>query len=169
MTCGQFQWLSQWPGYLVLIGLSGCLGGCSLPANPHTSLQAGPFGGLFKFYDSKDNDLELEDANFDPQTKGFTVKKLTIRNNASDPRRANVEQIQAYTEQVKATTEMFSTMTKAIASAVPLSRWSAAASVPGEKPDDGLKAIIGDAVKAELRKLLALKDEPAPATQEAGP
>ncbi len=115
---------------LFLCFVGGCLNtGCSLPANPRTEFGIGPFSSVFKFHDSKDNDIEIVGAVFDPATNTFKVDKLTIRNNASDPRRANVEQIQAYTEQVKAMTAMVTQMTQAIAAAVPWSR-SAPASQP---------------------------------------
>lgn len=164
MTCGQIQWLSQWPGYLVLMGLAGCLGGCSLPANPHTKLSAGPFGSYFTFSDTKDNDVLIEDAEFTPSDKAFKIKKLTIRNNSSDPRRANVEQINAYTEQVRATTAMLTQMTDSFAKMVPLSRWGAA-SGPDVAPDlrETVGKIIKDAVADELRRRFAPAEEkPSP-------
>lgn len=105
--------------FLMLVLIGGCLGGCSLPANPKTTLQAGPWGSYFSFYDSKDNDVEIVGAEFDPTIKRLKFDRLTIRNNASDVRRANVEQIQAYTEQVKAMTRMVEYATAAIASKLP--------------------------------------------------
>jgi len=104
---------------LAFAALACLLPGCSMPANPHTRLRAGPLGGLFSFEDTKDNDIEIKGANYDPATGRFGLDSLVIRNNASDVRRANVEQMRAYTEQVQAVTNMVNMATQAIASKIP--------------------------------------------------
>ena len=94
------------------------LTGCSLPANPQTRFEYGPA----KFFDSKDNDVQIKGLTIDPQTGTYHLDELTIRNNASDPRRANVEQIQAYTEQVKAMGAMVQSLGNMVGSMIPYFR-----------------------------------------------
>lgn len=96
--------------------------GCSLPANPHTSVGVNPWSGTVEFYNSKDMAIHVEGVEYDNSTKAFKLAKLDIVDNASDVRRANVEQIAAYTEQVKATTAMMTQMTQSIASMLPYVR-----------------------------------------------
>lgn len=103
--------------------------GCSLPANPHTSIGFNPWSKTIEFYDSKDNEIEVTGLSYSKDAGDFKLDKLTIRNNASDPRRANVEQINAYTEQVKATTAMMASMTQSIASMLPYVRPATTASI----------------------------------------
>lgn len=76
------------------------LTGCGM-LTPKTSLQAGPFGSFFSFSDTKDNDIQIRGAEYDPATKAFKVDEIVVRNNASDPITANVAQLQALNEQMK--------------------------------------------------------------------
>lgn len=87
--------------------------GCAY-ANPRTELSAGPFGSYFSFHDSKDNEIVMEGLSYDPDTNFITVQKFEVRNNASDVRVANVEQMKAHTEQIKA----FSAIVRDLASIV---------------------------------------------------
>lgn len=96
--------------------------GCSLPANPHTSVGFNPWSHTIEFYDSKDNEIEIAGLTYSRETGDFKLERMAIRNNASDVRRANVEQINAYTEQVKATTAMMTQMTASLASMLPYLR-----------------------------------------------
>lgn len=76
--------------------------GCAY--NPaETKLGGGPFGWHFR--DSKDNDIELKNLAVDPETKVVTLEYMSVRNNASDAARANVEQMMAFVEQQKAANE----------------------------------------------------------------
>lgn len=93
------------------------LAGCSLPANPKTRIQANAWGWTFE--NSKDVEILLKNAKADVDTGNIEIEELQIRDNASEVRRANVEQIQAYTEQVRAVTLMFEQMTRAIAAIIP--------------------------------------------------
>jgi hypothetical protein len=102
-----------------LCALSATLASCSLPANPVTKFGFDPWSRTWQFHDSKDNDVEVKGLTVDPKTYAVTLESLTIRNNASEVRRANVEQIQAYTEQVRAVTGMFEQMTATLASMAP--------------------------------------------------
>jgi hypothetical protein len=100
-------------------GICAAMLGCSLPTNPVTKFGFDPWSRTWQFCDSKDNDVEVKDLTVDPNTYAVTLGSLTIRNNASDVRRANVEQIQAYTEQVRAVTGMFQQITATLASMAP--------------------------------------------------
>ena len=109
--------ISLWCVTLLLLG--SCLVGCSLPTNPQTSLAAGPWGSFFTFKDTKDNDILIKGAEYNPETKQFKLSELTVRNNSSDVRIANVEQIKAYTAQVEAFTKMVEFVTQAVATKLP--------------------------------------------------
>lgn len=90
-------------GMCILAGvaLAAC-GGCAAlggAANPRTEVSASPLGG-FRFHDSKDNDIEIENAEYDPSTKALKIGKLTIRNNATDVRIASVQQMDAFNRQL---------------------------------------------------------------------
>ena len=88
---------------IVLI-LGGCvLSGCAYN-KPTTELSASAFGG-FKFYDSKDNDIIVKGAEFNPETKQFSVEELTVKNAASPVIDANVQQMLAFVEQQRAANE----------------------------------------------------------------
>ena len=58
----------------------------------------GPGVFPFCFVDTKDNDIELTDVTYDPNTHAGRIGKLTVRNNASDPIRAEIERIRASNE-----------------------------------------------------------------------
>lgn len=79
----------------LLLACPGCLIGCGVEgihsANPRTIIRAGGFG----FENGKDVSLNLEKGTFDPTTKAFELNNLKIEDNASEVRRANVEQIDA--------------------------------------------------------------------------
>jgi len=100
--------------------------GCSYPANPHTRFRYGPA----EFFDSKDNDVEVVGLEVEPTNGTYRVERLTIRNNASDVRRANVEQIQAYTEQVKALTQMIGDLGQVVRAIAPYASPAVTATVP---------------------------------------
>jgi hypothetical protein len=129
------------------------VGGCSLPANPKTEFNYGPV----RFYDSKDNDVEINNLTINPETGMYSVEKLTIRNNASDVRRANVEQIQAYTEQVKAMAAMTQSLANTVGAMIPYFKPAVSGSintpygggsfestpVPSPKPADVVPPAVG--------------------------
>lgn len=105
---------------LTVISLLLCLPlGCAY-ANPRTELRAGPFGSLFQFHDSKDNDITIKGAEYNPDTQLFKIEELTIRNNASDVRTANVEQMKAHAEQIRAMSEIVSQLSNVVKAVVPL-------------------------------------------------
>jgi len=86
-----------------LLAIPSCLAsGCGV-LHARTSMGAGVFG--WHFTDTKDNDISFDEASYDPATKQFSIKGLVIRNNASDPMIANVQQIMAIVEQQKAANE----------------------------------------------------------------
>lgn len=72
--------------------------GCGV-LTPKTSVSYGPFG--FSFADTKDNDVEIEGLEFNPETKTWKVDRFTLRNNASDPIKENVQQLVQVNEQMK--------------------------------------------------------------------
>jgi len=108
------------------------LAGCGLPANPKTRIGVGPFGG-WSFENSKDVAILLKNAHANVKDGSLDIEELQIEDNASAVRKANVEQLQAYTEQVRAVTLMFQQMTDAIAAIIPQSvhRPSGGAMPPG--------------------------------------
>ena len=84
----------DWRLFLILLawlfgaGVLGC-------ASPRTTLQAGPFGSYFKFHNSKDVSVQMENVEVDPDTKRTKIGKMSIEDMASPVRLANVEQIRA--------------------------------------------------------------------------
>lgn len=83
-------------------------------ANPRT--EVGYSWAGFKFHNSKDVKVQIRNAKYDPASQRFEVEELIIEDNASDVRRANVEQIKAQTEQVQAITAMITQQTQILAS-----------------------------------------------------
>ena len=92
--------LSIFGGLLLVIGGLGLfvisIAGCGY-ANPRTVVRAGPV----YLEDSKDNDILLEGAEYNHQTGDLHIDKFTLRNNASDVRIANVEQLRLVNEQIR--------------------------------------------------------------------
>jgi hypothetical protein len=74
-----------------------------MPANPTTSLTIDPYNRRISFKDNKDNDLNLKGFRF-KGANGVSadIDDLSIRNNASDVRLANVPQMMAVVEQINA-------------------------------------------------------------------
>ena len=95
---------------LALVSAS-CITGCAY-ANPETRLHGGPFG--WGFSDGKDNDITLDEASYDDQGR-FSLKGLVIRNNASDVRVANVEQMRAHADQIRAFSTVVTEFAKVVA------------------------------------------------------
>lgn len=94
---------------LALLFLTGC------PyANPRTEVTYDWTG--FRFHNSKDVVVDIDDLEIDPNTKIVKLKRLHIADNASDVRIANVQQIKAQTEQVQAITAMIQQQTQILAS-----------------------------------------------------
>ena len=95
------------------------LTGCSLPANPGTTVEVDPVARRVYVYDTKDNDITIEglDANF--EAKSIKVERFSIVNNASRVREANVQQITAYTEQVRAVTSMVTSLGEMVRTLIP--------------------------------------------------
>lgn len=75
---------------MLLLVLAGCENGLFGSANPRTEFSYGASGA--KFYDSKNNDIDVA-GEYDPETGRVSVSKFVVRNNASDVRLANVEQM----------------------------------------------------------------------------
>ena len=104
--------------FLTLI-LSANLGGCAF-SDPTTLIQAGPFGSTWKFSDNKDNDISFDEASYNSKTGDGTLKGVVIRNNSSDPRKANVLQMEAHTRQIEAMGGLLERLVNALASIIPL-------------------------------------------------
>ncbi len=84
----------------VILGVLGVLAlmlsGCSAEYwTGKTTMRTELSGPGWHFIDTKDNDIELDDASFDPTTKSGKIGKLVIRNNASDPITAEIARIEA--------------------------------------------------------------------------
>jgi hypothetical protein len=60
----------------------------------------------WKFVDTKDNDISIAKASYDPNNGGV-LEGLTIRNNASDPITAEIERIRAIGEVQRIQVEYF--------------------------------------------------------------
>lgn len=94
------------------------LGGCGV-ANPKTQFSVNPITKTITFSDTKDNTLEIEDLEFvSANGSGASIKRLSLRNNASDVRIANVEQLKEVTMQLKQLGENFNQGMLAIGQAV---------------------------------------------------
>jgi len=91
----------KWMSLIVCILIAGCGVEGLHNANPNTRLSADPWGG-FQFYNSKDVAVNLEEGSYDPKTGAVALKNLNVTDNASEVRRANVEQIDAITRQQEA-------------------------------------------------------------------
>lgn len=91
--------IRKWLTMAGLICAQGCILGCGVEglhtANPKTVIRVDPFSKTIEFYDSKDNDILIEDLQVDPDTHVWSVKKIDLKNNASRVREANAVQIDA--------------------------------------------------------------------------
>lgn len=105
--------------YVVFMCMSCISTGCATIRAPRTELKAGPFGSFFSFFDSKDNDITIKNAKYDSKTNMFSVKELTVRNNASDVSRAYADQIKAQAEFTKAFAENLRAMAAIVTAALP--------------------------------------------------
>lgn len=145
----------------LVAGLLVGLGGCSV-LTPKTAVSYSPLWG-FSFGDTKDNDVEIVGLEVDPATKRIKCDKLTIRNNASDPIRENVEQMKVANEQLKTMGENARMIVAELGNAVKLLTPLAALFAPGVSASGplggnvdvsagGLKAIIEGIVEAKLKE-----------------
>lgn len=70
---------------LVLVGISGCSADYWAGAyKPTTEFRAKYGPASISFTDSKDNNVSIEGAEYDPVTKKFKIDRLVIINNGSD-------------------------------------------------------------------------------------
>jgi len=101
-----------------LLFCGACLLGCNMPTHkPETCIRYSALFG-FKFFDSKDNDISVQELSVDPTTKVGMIKGLTIRNNASDPMTAFIGQQQMYLEGMKQQTEQLNSVINGLQSVV---------------------------------------------------
>jgi hypothetical protein len=134
--------------------------GCGV-FKPRTSLQAGPFGSYFSFEDNKDNDILVEKLEIDPTTKVLKADKITVRNNGSDPMRANVEQLKEVNEQLRTMGQnmaMFMQQLTSLAGTV--APWAARGSLNTPLGDVQIPAAVLDAA---VQKALEKYGPPSPA------
>lgn len=98
----------------------GCENGLFGKSNPVTRFTYGPAGATFS--DNKDNDIEVEGLTAEKSETGFKggVAKVTIKNNASAVRKADVEQINALVNQQLAFNEGINAVGNLIAKLTPL-------------------------------------------------
>lgn len=82
---------------VVMIG-SGCM-----PPSARTHVGASILG--WDFTDTKDNDIDIEGAEYDPSTHKATLKSFKMRNNASDVNKTLTGMMMAYAEQQRAANE----------------------------------------------------------------
>ena len=73
---------------ILLLVFGGCIFGCSAEywtgrIEPVTRIGVSAWGGG-EFKDTKNNDILLQEAEFDPATKTFKIGHLAIRNNSSE-------------------------------------------------------------------------------------
>lgn len=80
---------------MAIIAMGGCASVQDMwaPAPPQTKAEYGAWSG-FKFYDTKNNDVDL-DAQYDPKTGAYSVK-AKIRNNASEVNESLVPLMQQF-------------------------------------------------------------------------
>lgn len=90
-------------GLAAAAGLGSCIAGCAM-ITPHTQVGFDPARRMITFYDSKDNDVELDNVAYSPDG-GFTLEKLIISNKSTPVIEANVQQMLAFVEQQKAANE----------------------------------------------------------------
>lgn len=101
----------------LVIALSLCLlAGCALPANPRTEIGYGAISG-FHLMNSKDVTIKAKKIGY--QGGEFIAEDLELVDEASAVRRANVEQMTAYTEQIKAMGTAVEAVSRVAASVVP--------------------------------------------------
>jgi hypothetical protein len=81
--------------------VAGCIHGCAY-ADPATRLSINPVTRTISFSDTKDNDVSVEYVGYNADTKQFEVKNFVLRNNSSDVREIDVQQMLAFVEQQKA-------------------------------------------------------------------
>lgn len=60
-----------------------------------TTMRTELHGPGWSFIDTKDNDIEISDAEYDPSTHAGKIGKLTVKNNASTPIQAEIARIEA--------------------------------------------------------------------------
>jgi len=76
--------------------------GCAF-IKPTTELKGGPFG--WRFTDTKDNNVLVKNAEYDPKTGQFSVEEVNVSNQSSPVIEANVQQMLAFVEQQRAANE----------------------------------------------------------------
>lgn len=96
----------------LLLAFAFLCAGC-MPEKATTQVGGGAFGWNFK--DSKDNDVSIKNAKYNPSTSEASVEDLTIRNNASDVNRTLAEMMLANAEQWKAVAEHTRALTDGMA------------------------------------------------------
>lgn len=89
------MWKKLVVGSLLAITQLGCAGGWGVKPSTEFSF------GNAHFYDSKDNNVELEGLEVDIPNKKGKIDKLTISNKASDVMLANVQQMAMYNAQME--------------------------------------------------------------------
>lgn len=105
------RFLMQW---IAMVAMVACLTGCAF-IEPTTRVGGGLFG--WEFVDTKDNDILIKNAEYDPKTQQFKVEEIKVTNKASDVVAANVEQMLAFTEQQRAANEGLIGVVKELANA----------------------------------------------------
>ena len=86
--------------------------------NPGTTLRINPITRTISFANFKDSDVEIAEVTFRDGEREFTLGKFTLRDNASDVRRANVEQILAVAEAQRVQVEYLAQMGRNLSDAI---------------------------------------------------
>ena len=76
--------------------------GCAF-IKPITEIKGGPMG--WRFTDTKDNDVLVKNAIYNPDTGSFSVEEVNVSNKSSPVIEANVQQMLAFVEQQRAANE----------------------------------------------------------------
>lgn len=118
---------------LAVAMLGSCVAGCYSPEPAQTRFGMGAFRG-WEFHDSKDNDVSVEYAGYNSETKQWEVKNLTIRNNASDVNKTLEAMMLANAEQWKAVAEHTRALGEATSSIAGALSWLAPAAVGAPLP-----------------------------------
>lgn len=169
---------------LVLLSILLFASGCGIEglhnAKPITIIRFDPASRSASFSDSKDNDVTIDELTYSPAT-GFMLKGLVLRNNSSDVRLANYQQMMGMAQQAQVNwagaSDFTGSLFSGLASVMPFLPKLAAAKALGNAPRAqsistpmGTLTTGGGLTEAQVQALLAIAGtqvpEPAPpATQ----
>lgn len=139
------------------------LAGCGLEgthmANPTTTIRIDPLNRTMEFSDNKDNDVQIEELEYNGTTKTFKAKKIAVVNNASKVRESSAVQLQQLALQTQAIMVGLQNMANALVSVFPTGKAVQPITFP-TIPAATTTTVAPPAVKSEADAVPAT--EPAP-------